>query len=138
MKVYKNNACPQKFTPVVDSLITKIESILPDRIDDLSIYTWIDLYEQMEGLKLVLSLCMKGNTLTGKKVHFEKHITFPCYISEFCNTPEGTDALMSAIHPILISELLQIVALSKTGSFVYKNGVVGNELEDLFTTSRGV
>lgn len=132
MKVFKNNACPQKFTPVVDSLIAKIESILPDKIDDLSIYTWIDFYEQMEGLRLVLSLCMKGNTLTGKKVHFEKHITFPCYISEFCNTPEGTDALISAIHPILISELLQIVTLSKTDEFVYKD-YVGGELEDLYT-----
>lgn len=132
MKVFKNNTCPQKFTPVVDSLIAKIESILPDRIDDLSIYTWIDFYEQAEGLRLVLSLCMKGNTLTGKKVHFEKHITFPCYISEFCNTPEGKDALMSAIHPILISELLQIITLSKTGEFVYKD-YVGGELEDLYT-----
>lgn len=132
MKVDKNNACPQKFTLVVDNLIAKIESILPDRIDDLSIYAWIDFYEQTEGLKLVLSLCMKGNTLTGKKVHFEKHITFPCYISEFCNTPEGMEALKSAIHPILISELLQIISLSKTGEFVYKD-YVGGELEDLYT-----
>lgn len=139
MQITLNNSYPDEFTLAVNTLIKLVSDTIPDRVDDLSVRAWMDFYPNSTSLKIVLSLCIHGTTQIGNRVHWEQHITFPCEVDLSTAASENEiHYLRNSVRPILISELLQIVTLSKTGSFVYKNGVVGNELEDLFTTNRGV